>query len=359
MSFSTFPFSSYDLIRPLLFCCPPECAHELTMRMLSMTQHTVLARLYKKQRINDPVTIAGITFPNRIGLAAGLDKNGTCIDGLGHMGFGFIEAGTVTPKAQPGNPKPRMFRLVEANALVNSCGFNNEGVEYFIKHINQSQYRSTGGILGLNIGKNKDTPNERANDDYLAGLTAVYPYADYIAINISSPNTQNLRDLQSEEAFDALLGALMQKRSMLADEQGRLVPLFVKIAPDLDEAQIGLIAEALLKHGIDGVIATNTTISRQLVSHLPHSERPGGLSGAPLRNKSNEVIRLLRKNLGADYPIMGVGGVMSGHDAIEKIEAGADLVQIYTGLIYKGPDLVSEAAQAVAAHTQQHSAQPS
>lgn len=341
-------FSSYDLARPWLFCLDPERAHDLTISLLSNTQHTGLARLYQQQRALNPVTLAGLTFPNPVGLAAGLDKNACCIDGFAQLGFGFIEVGTVTPRPQPGNPKPRIFRLPEANALINRFGFNNEGVETFVRNVRGARFRSTGGILGINIGKNKDTPIERANDDYLTALQAVYADADYITINISSPNTQNLRELQSDAALDSLLAALTAKRSELAHEHGHKVPLFVKIAPDLDEQQIALIAQALQQHGIDGVIATNTTISRTMVSHLSHGAETGGLSGAPLRQASTQVIRQLRQALGADYPIIGVGGIMSGYDAQEKINAGANLVQLYTGLIYRGPALVKEVAQALA-----------
>lgn len=344
-------FLPYDLIRPLLFSMNPELAHDLTIRMLTYTQHNALSKIYRKERIEDPVTVAGITFPNRVGLAAGLDKNGECIDGLGLLGFGFVEAGTVTPQAQPGNPKPRMFRLVSANALINRCGFNNEGLDVFLTNIQRSQFRSTGGILGLNIGKNKNTSVEKAQDDYLLALEAVYAHADYVAINISSPNTPNLRDLQSDGALEELLAALSQKRMKLSEQYGWHVPLFVKIAPDLEENEIERIAGSLVRHHIDGVIATNTTLSRNLVAHLSYSNEAGGLSGAPLRSASTRVIRLLRKALGKGYPIIASGGVMSAHDAQEKIQAGADLVQIYTGLIYKGPDLVNEIAQALSENT--------
>lgn len=343
--------SSYDFLRPFLFQLDPEHAHELTIKMLSFTQSNFLSTLYKKIRITDPVTLAGIHFPNRVGLAAGLDKDGTCLDGFGHLGFGSIEAGTVTPKAQPGNPKPRMFRIIDANALINSCGFNNQGVHQFIQNVQQSNYRNTGGILGINIGKNKTTPNDKASDDYLYALNQVYQHADYVAINISSPNTQNLRELQSDMALDALLACLTQERDKLAEQHTRHVPLFLKIAPDLEREEIKSIAKTLQKHQIDGVIATNTTVTRNTVKHLSHSDRPGGLSGAPLRSMSNEVIRLLRDELGKSYPIIGVGGVMSAHDAVEKLQAGADIVQIYTGLIYKGPNLVNEVAKALAQAT--------
>lgn len=339
----------YALARPLLFQMDPERAHELTLDALARTQRTPLACLYGEARVEDPYTVAGLTFPNRIGLAAGLDKNGRCIDGLAALGFGFIEVGTVTPRPQPGNPKPRMFRLPQAQALINRLGFNNDGLEAFIANVQRARFRNEGGILGLNIGKNASTPIERAADDYLMGLDGVYPYADYVTVNISSPNTQNLRSLQSDAALDALLGAIAQRREALADQHGRRVPLFVKIAPDLDDAQVEVIAHTLRRHGIDGVVATNTTVARNAVQHLPHGQETGGLSGRPVFEASNRVIRRLRQALGAGYPIIGVGGVMSGADARAKIEAGADLVQIYTGLIYQGPALVRDAALAVAA----------
>jgi dihydroorotate dehydrogenase len=337
----------YALARPFLFGLDPEQAHDLTLGALARIQHTPLRCTIAQARVDDPVTVAGLRFPNRIGLAAGLDKNGRCIDGLGALGFGFVEVGTVTPKAQPGNPKPRMFRLPEANALINRLGFNNDGLEAFLANVRRARFRTEGGILGLNIGKNAATPIEQAADDYLIGLDGVYPHADYVTINISSPNTKNLRELQSDAALDTLLGAIRERREQLAATHGRRVPVFVKIAPDLDEAQVGVIAATLQKNGIDGVIATNTTIAREAVKHLPHGEEAGGLSGAPVFEASNRVIRLLRAALGPAYPIIGVGGVMSGADARAKREAGADLVQIYTGFIYKGPPLITEAARAL------------
>jgi dihydroorotate dehydrogenase len=339
----------YALARPFLFGLDPEAAHDLTLGALARIQHTPLVCTITQARVDDPVTVAGLRFPNRIGLAAGLDKNGQCIDGLAAMGFGFIEVGTVTPKAQPGNPKPRMFRLPEANALINRLGFNNDGLAAFLANVKRASFRAKGGILGLNIGKNAATPIERAVDDYLIGLDGVYPHADYVTVNISSPNTKNLRALQGDAALDALLGAVQQRKALLAGRHGRLVPVFVKIAPDLDEAQVKVIAATLQKNGIDGVIATNTTIARDAVKHLPHGEEAGGLSGAPVFEASNRVIRLLRAQLGSHYPIIGVGGVMSGADARAKREAGADLVQIYTGFIYRGPPLITEAARALKA----------
>jgi len=338
----------YALTRPFLFGLDPEHAHELTLDAIARLQNTPLQCLWSETRVADPVTVAGLRFPNRVGLAAGLDKNGRCIDGLGAMGFGFIEVGTVTPKAQPGNPKPRMFRLPEANALINRLGFNNLGLQAFLDNVRRARsFRQGGGILGLNIGKNAATPIENATDDYLIGLAGVYPHADYVTVNISSPNTKNLRALQGDEALDALLGALAERRAALATEHGRSVPMFLKIAPDLDEAQVRVIAATLGRHGMDGVIATNTTISRDAVKGMKHAEETGGLSGAPVLAASNDVIRQLRAELGSRFPIVGVGGVMSGADAKSKIDAGADLVQVYTGLIYKGAPLVREAALAI------------
>jgi dihydroorotate dehydrogenase len=337
----------YALTRPFLFGLDPEQAHDLTLDTLARIQHTPLMCAIRQTRIDDPVTVAGLRFPNRIGLAAGLDKNGRCIDGFGALGFGFIEVGTVTPLAQPGNPKPRMWRLTEANALINRLGFNNDGLAAFIANVQRARFRAKGGILGLNIGKNAATPIERAVDDYLTGLDGVYPHADYVTVNISSPNTQNLRTLQRDAALDSLLGAVHARREQLATQHGRRVPVFVKIAPDLDDVQVGVIATTLRRHGIDGVIATNTTIARDAVKHLPHGNETGGLSGAPVAAASNRVIAQLRAELGASYPIIGVGGVMTAADAVAKLDAGADLVQLYTGFIYGGPELVTAAARAV------------
>lgn len=343
------PFLPYPLARPFLFGLDPEQAHELTLGALARLQNTPAQCLWAASRVDDPLELAGLRFPNRVGLAAGLDKNGRCIDGLGAMGFGFIEVGTVTPKAQPGNAKPRMFRLPQQQALINRLGFNNEGLDAFLAHVRRAHsFRARGGIVGLNIGKNAATPIENAVDDYLLGLQAVAPHADYVTVNISSPNTRNLRALQSDEALDALLAALAERRDALAATLERRVPMFLKIAPDLDEAQIALIAATLQRHGMDGVIATNTTIARDAVQGLPHADEAGGLSGAPVFEASNRVIRALRQALGPAFPIIGVGGVLSGADARAKIEAGADLVQIYTGLIYRGPAIVAEAAAAIA-----------
>ena len=342
----------YAPARALLFRLDPEAAHDFTLHSLERLQHTPLACAWTQSRIDDPVTVAGLTFPNRVGLAAGLDKNARCIDAFAAMGFGFVEVGTVTPLAQPGNPKPRMFRLPEAHALINRLGFNNEGLAAFVAHVQRARFRTRAQgapmILGLNIGKNAATPIEDATRDYLLGLDGVYPHADYVTVNISSPNTKNLRALQSDAALDGLLGALAERREALARSHRRRVPLFIKIAPDLDEAQIRAIATVLRAHGMDGVVATNTTLSREAVQGLPHAEEAGGLSGAPVFEPSNRVIRALRAELGTGFPIIGVGGILSGEDAARKIEAGADLVQIYTGFIYRGPALVSEAARAIA-----------
>ena len=341
----------YALARPFLFGLDPETAHELTMASLARTQGTPLSLAYFSSRVHDPIELAGLQFPNRVGLAAGLDKNARCIDGLAAMGFAFVEVGTVTPLAQPGNPKPRMFRLPEANALINRLGFNNDGLDAFLANVQRSHFcKKTGNdrvLLGLNIGKNAATPIENAVDDYLICLDGVYPHADYVTVNISSPNTKNLRALQSDEALDALLGRIAERRETLLRQHGKRVPIFVKIAPDLDEAQVGVIAATLKRHAMDGVVATNTTLSREAVKGMRHAEEAGGLSGAPVLAASNRVIGQLRAALGAGFPIIGVGGVMSGADAVSKIRAGADVVQIYTGLIYKGPELVNEAAIAI------------
>ncbi len=339
----------YALTRPFLFAMDAEAAHDLTMGLLARGQGTPLQWAWSSETVSDPIELAGLTFPNRVGMAAGLDKNARCIDALGAMGFGFVEVGTVTPKAQPGNPKPRMFRLPEARALINRLGFNNDGLDAFVRNVQQASFRSQKTehpmLLGLNIGKNATTPIEHATSDYLTCLQGVYPHADYVTVNISSPNTQNLRELQSDAALDALLSAIAERREVLAREHAKQVPIFVKIAPDLEEAQVAVIASALQRHGMDGVIATNTTIRRDAVQGLAHAQETGGLSGAPVREASNQVIRQLRAALGSRFPIIGVGGIMGADDAIGKIRAGADVVQIYTGLIYEGPALVGRVAQ--------------
>ena len=346
----------YGIARPFLFGLDAEHAHEITLSALARTQNTPLASLYASPRVDDPVTLAGLRFPNRVGLAAGLDKNARCIDAFSAMGFGFVEVGTVTPKAQPGNPQPRIFRLPQREALINRLGFNNEGLDAFLANVQRARFRRDAAqkvpmLLGLNIGKNGATPIERAVDDYLLCLDGVYPHADYVTVNISSPNTANLRTLQSDEALDALLGTLAAHRETLVTRHGKRVPLFVKIAPDLDEAQVAVIAATLQRHGMDGVIATNTTLSRDAVAGLPHAQETGGLAGAPVREASNRVIAQLRAALGKGFPIIGVGGILSGADAQAKVAAGADVVQVYSGLIYKGPALVREAARALHQHS--------
>ena len=337
----------YPLARTFLFNLDPEAAHDLTLNQLAQTQNTFLDRAYRQPWIADPVQLAGLTFPNRVGMAAGLDKNAKCIDGLGAMGFGFVEVGTVTPLPQPGNDKPRMFRLPDAKALINRLGFNNQGLDVFVANVKKSKFRSQGRLLGLNIGKNAITPIEQATNDYLLGLSGVYEHADYVTVNISSPNTKNLRSLQTDEALDQLLSALNERKMALAEKYQKRVPVFLKIAPDLADAQVAVIAQSLVKHHMDGVIATNTTLSRDAVKGMQHCDEAGGLSGSPVLAGSNRVIRLLRQHLGPQFPIVGVGGILSGYDAVSKIEAGADVVQIYTGLIYKGPALVHEVAKAL------------
>jgi dihydroorotate dehydrogenase len=351
----------YGLARPFLFGMDAEAAHDATLALLAKTQGTLLDRVYRVARVEDPISVAGLTFPNRVGMAAGLDKNARCIDGLGAMGFGFVEVGTVTPLPQDGNPQPRMFRLPKANALINRLGFNNQGLDAFVRNVQRSHLRTEKNpslLLGLNIGKNAATPIESATRDYLQCLDGVYPFADYVTVNISSPNTKNLRSLQSDTALDALLGAIAERREQLAQKHGQRKPVFLKIAPDLDADQVAVIAATLLRYGTDstgqvtnawGVIATNTTLSREAVKGLPHAEEAGGLSGAPVLEMSNRVIGQLRAALGTQFPIIGVGGVMCAQDAASKIRAGADLVQIYTGLIYRGPALVSESALAIRA----------
>ena len=337
----------YSLIRPWLFCIDPEKAHNLTLSNMDRAQRWGLLERLVSKPMNDPQTICGIDFPNPVGLAAGLDKDGKHIDALAALGFGFLEIGTVTPRPQPGNPKPRMFRLPEAQAIINRMGFNNDGVDACVARVRRSQFWQSGGVLGLNIGKNASTPIEEASRDYILAMEAVYEIATYITVNISSPNTKNLRALQGEEMLRELLGSLDEARKRLSDRYGVHKPLFLKIAPDLDHSDINLIADLLLEFGIDAVIATNTTISRDAVKGMEFGEEAGGLSGAPVRNASNIVIKALKARLGNQLPIIGVGGIMSGADAREKIMAGASLVQLYSGLIYRGPDLVKECATAL------------
>ena len=323
------PNFMYAAIRPFLFSLDPENAHHFTISSMKMASSMGLTAMAPSVSPS-PREVMGLTFPNPVGLAAGLDKNGDCIDGLASLGFGFLELGTVTPKPQPGNPKPRMFRMPKAEGLINRMGFNNEGVDVLVENVKKSRFhQEKKGILGLNIGKNAITPIENAVDDYLICLEKVYPVADYIAINISSPNTKNLRQLQGESELDNLLSQLKAAQSRLSDQHSRYVPLALKIAPDMDDNQVKNIADALIRHKIDGVIAT------------------GGLSGAPVRDVSTHVIRLLKQELGDALPIIGVGGILSGEDAKEKMEAGASLVQVLTGMIYSGPGLVRECVQAL------------
>ncbi|NHZ32390.1 quinone-dependent dihydroorotate dehydrogenase [Massilia rubra] len=337
----------YALGRPLLFTLKPETAHNVTLPFLRSAAALGLTGLLSKPA-PDPRTVMGITFPNPVGLAAGLDKDGAYIDGLSSLGFGFIEVGTVTPKPQPGNPKPRIFRIPARRAVINRMGFNNGGVDAFVANVQASKfYQDKQGVLGLNIGKNASTPIENAVDDYLHCLEKVYPYASYVTVNISSPNTANLRQLQGASELDALLSRLKDAQLRLADQHKRYVPLALKIAPDVDGDQIKDIASALLRHKIDGVIATNTTLSHREVERMKHGQETGGVSGDPVFELSNIVIRALRQELGDAVPIIGVGGIMRGADAKEKIHLGASLVQLYTGLIYQGPGLIRECAQAL------------
>ena len=335
---------SYPLLRPWLFSLDPEQAHNVTLSNLDRAQRWGLLRCLVKQPAPDPRHLCGINFPNPVGLAAGLDKDGKHIDALGSLGFGFLEIGTVTPKPQPGNPKPRMFRLPQAQAIINRMGFNNDGVDAWVKRVRNSAYWQNGGIVGLNIGKNASTPIENAASDYVTAMQAVYEVASYITVNISSPNTQNLRALQGEDMLRSLLGSLHLAREALSDKYGVRKPLFLKIAPDLNQNDIKLIAELLIEFKIDAIIATNTTIAREAVQGLQFGEELGGLSGAPVRNLSTEVVKSLHQHLGNAIPIIGVGGILSGEDALEKISAGASLVQIYSGLIYRGPNLIAECA---------------
>ena len=329
----------YPAIRKVLFQFDAETIHELTIKGLKSTGSTPLNALYKQRVKNKPVEVMGIDFPNQLGLAAGLDKNGECIDAFAAMGFGFIEVGTVTPRPQPGNPKPRIFRLPEANAVINRMGFNNKGVDYLVSQVRASKYN---GVLGINIGKNKDTPEENAKDDYTHCMRKVYDFASYITINISSPNTPGLRSLQYGDALNELLSALKAEQAQLEKQYNKYVPIAVKIAPDLTEEEVISIAQSLVDNNIDGVIATNTTLSREGVEKLEHGNEQGGLGGAPVKDKSTTVISILAKALDNKLPIIGVGGIASSHDANEKIIAGASLVQVYTGFIYQGPPLVKE-----------------
>ncbi|MDD9894014.1 MAG: quinone-dependent dihydroorotate dehydrogenase [Gammaproteobacteria bacterium] len=337
----------YPAARSALFKLDAEVAHELSIKQFSAMPRAIAKALFNPCVADKPVELLGLRFPNPVGLAAGLDKNGECIQAFDAMGFGFVEIGTVTPRPQPGNEKPRLFRLPEHEAIINRMGFNNHGVDALVERAKKA--RKSGklqAVLGINIGKNKDTPNENANDDYLICLRKVYVVADYVTVNLSSPNTPGLRDLQHGEAMDELLTALKAEQAKLEAEHGRYVPVLVKIAPDLTDEEVADVAERLQRTGIDGVIATNTTLSRDAVAGHQHADEAGGLSGAPVQQRSTEVVRLLRQNLGKEYPIIAVGGVASKADAAAKKAAGADLVQVYTGFIYQGPKLIADCVAA-------------
>ena len=334
----------YSLLRRGLFSLPPETAHELALEAMKFGGHFSLPRLMAGAPVDDPVMLMGIEFPNRVGLAAGMDKNGDYIDGLGQLGFGHLELGTVTPRAQPGNPKPRSFRIKAANAAINRMGFNNHGVDHLVERLKSYRYE---GIVGANIGKQKDTPLDQAVDDYLTCLRKVHPYCDYVAVNVSSPNTADLRELQDSGRLRDLLGALVAERESLQADSGEHRPLVVKIAPDWERSALIETLETIAEAGIDGLVSTNTTISRSAVAGLPHAEEEGGLSGAPLLEPSNRVTTVARDVLGEGFPIIGSGGIMTAEDAAAKIRAGADLVQLYTGFIYSGPALVRACARAV------------
>lgn len=336
------PEALYPLAREALFRLDAETAHELTISLLSRFPRS--AGLLSGRIKPAPRKVMGIEFPNPVGLAAGLDKNGTCIDAWAGLGFGFVEVGTVTPRPQPGNPKPRMFRIESQQALINRLGFNNHGVDALLEQVRAARFR---GVLGINIGKNFDTPLEKAADDYLHCLQKVYAVASYVTVNISSPNTQGLRDLQQGDALDALLSQLKQAQARLSEQHGRYVPIAVKIAPDMDTTQLGAVASTLKRHQLDAVIATNTTIERPGLGDQFPANEAGGLSGKPLCARSTAVIAELRRALAGELPIIGVGGILSGQDAVTKRAAGADLVQIYTGFIYRGPALIRECVEAL------------
>jgi dihydroorotate dehydrogenase len=338
----------YKLAQKALFATDPEFAHELSMQSLRLG-HRLGATRFMCKTVDQPVHCMGLNFPNPVGVAPGLDKNGDYFEALGDLGFGFVEIGTTTPRPQPGNPKPRVFRLTEARAMINRLGFNNKGVDYLVDRVRKHRFK---GILGINIGKNFDTPIENAAEDYLHCLEKVYPYADYITANISSPNTKNLRDLQAEDELDNLLGRLSVRRAELADQHGRCVPLAVKIAPDLEDDAIPVIAGVVSRHRMDAVIATNTTLGREGVEGMKHADEAGGLSGAPLKPKADSVLAELNKALPDEVALIGVGGITQGQDAVDKLDLGASLVQFYTGLVYRGPELVAECLQAIAARKQ-------
>ncbi len=336
----------YALARPFLFAFDAETAHGLGLKAIEAAYRTGMNPLLADRIAPQPRTVFGIEFPNPVGLAAGLDKDGAHIDALAALGFGFIEVGTTTPKPQSGNPKPRMFRLPKAQAIINRLGFNNRGVDALVRNVECARYT---GVLGINIGKNKDTPNENAADDYLICLRKVYARATYVTVNISSPNTTGLRDLQSEDSLRRLVASLLSEREQLSAQHGKNVPILVKIAPDLSAAELDAMAAVFLDEGIDGLICTNTTIDRETVAALPHGQEVGGLSGRPVFAKSTHVLAEMRKRLCGRIPLIGVGGVLSGADAAAKFEAGASLVQFYSGMVYRGPELISESVAAITA----------
>lgn len=341
----------YNIARRVLFSMNPEMAHAVTMSNLDWIVHLGLHKLITHMPDDDPVTVMGVRFPNTIGLAAGMDKDGERVSAFGGLGFGHVEIGTITPLAQPGNPKPRLFRLIPAEGVINRMGFNNEGVVQVLENLRSADaFRLRGGVLGINIGKNAVTPIENALSDYEKCLDAVYDHADYIAVNISSPNTKNLRALQGESELENLVKGITAKREALKEARnGKHVPIAVKLAPDLENDEILRCVDTLMAHGIDGVIATNTTIARKRVEGLQHAQETGGLSGAPVRERSTEVVRLIADHVKGELPIIASGGVMTGKDAVEKMEAGAQLVQLFTGFIYNGPKLVADSVEAVAA----------
>jgi len=336
----------YNLVRELLFKLSPETAHELSLDLIGAGGRLKLNTLANPRLPALPVKVMGLDFPHPVGLAAGLDKDGVAINGLSQLGFGFVEVGTVTPRPQPGNPKPRIFRLPEAEALINRMGFNNHGVEALLARVRSARF---DGILGINIGKNFDTPVEQAERDYLIGLEKVYPYASYVTINVSSPNTPGLRSLQFGDSLRILLDALYGHREILQTQYGRRVPLAIKIAPDMTDEETALVAESVVECGMDAIIATNTTLGRKGVLGLAHADEAGGLSGAPVREQSTHIVRVLAETLGGRLPIIAAGGITEGRHAAEKIQAGATLVQLYTGFIYKGPSLIRESLDAIAA----------
>lgn len=336
----------YNLARQLLFKFTPETSHELSLDLIGAGGRLGINALLGKVPASLPVRVMGLEFPNPVGLAAGLDKNGEAICGMSQLGFGFVEVGTVTPRPQPGNPKPRIFRLPEAEAIINRMGFNNHGVDALLERVDAARFK---GILGINIGKNFDTPVERAQDDYLLCLDKVYHQASYVTVNVSSPNTPGLRSLQFGDSLKQLLGAIGQRREDLEVLHGKRVPLAIKIAPDMTDEETALVAETVFQAGMDAIIATNTTLGREGVAGLANADEAGGLSGAPVREKSTHTVRVLAQTLNGRLPIIAVGGITEGRHAAEKIEAGATLVQLYTGFIYKGPALIREAVDAIAA----------